>query len=46
MTDQPRNLTGLAISCAFAAALGLVATGAGAADDSEKGFGGGQGRQE
>jgi uncharacterized membrane protein len=41
MTDQPRNLTGLAVSCAFAAALGLVATGqvAGAADDNEKCFG-------
>ena len=41
MTDQPRNLTGLAVSCAFAAALGLAATGqvAGAADDKEKCFG-------
>ena len=41
MTDQARNLTGLAVGCAFAAALGLVATGqvAGAADDKEKCFG-------
>src|SRR5262245_55741136 len=41
MTDQPRNLTGLAVSCGYAAALGLVATGqvAGAADDNEKCFG-------
>ena len=41
MTDQPRNFTGLAVSCAFAAALGLAATGqvAGAADDKEKCFG-------
>jgi uncharacterized membrane protein len=41
MTDQPRNFTGLAVSCAFAAALGLAATAqvAGAADDKEKCFG-------
>jgi hypothetical protein len=35
MTDQPRNFTGLAVSCAFAA-TGQVA---GAADDKEKCFG-------
>jgi uncharacterized membrane protein len=41
MTDQPRNFTGLAVGCAFAAALGLVATGqvADAADDKEKCYG-------
>ena len=39
MTDQPRNLTGLAVNCAFAAALGLAATGQVAADDKEKCFG-------
>ena len=39
MTDQPRNFTGLAVSCAFAAALGLAATGQVAADDKEKCFG-------
>ncbi|HET9935661.1 MAG TPA: hypothetical protein VFQ29_04290 [Methyloceanibacter sp.] len=28
MTDQPRNFTGLAVSCAFAAALGEAAISA------------------
>ena len=38
---QARSLSGVAIGCAFAAALGLVATGsfAGAADDKEKCYG-------
>lgn len=41
MKDQVRNLPGLAVGCAFAAALGLVATNqiAGAADDKEKCYG-------
>ncbi len=38
MKDQARNFPGLAIGCAFAAALGLAAAGgtAGAADDADK----------
>lgn len=41
MKDQARSVSGFAIGCAFAAALGLVATGqiAGAADDKEKCYG-------
>jgi uncharacterized membrane protein len=41
MTDQARTLPGLAVGCAFAAALGLVASSevAGAADDKEKCYG-------
>jgi uncharacterized membrane protein len=41
MKDQVRSFPGLAVSCAFAAALGLVATGqiAGAADAKEKCYG-------
>jgi uncharacterized membrane protein len=38
MTDQARKLTGLAVACAFAGALGLVASGqsAQAADEGDK----------
>ncbi len=41
MRDQARNFPGLAIGCAFAAAVGLVAASqvAGAADDKEKCYG-------
>lgn len=41
MKDQARNLSGLAIGCAFAASLGMVATSqvASAADDPEKCYG-------
>ena len=41
MTNQARTLPGLAVGCAFAAALGLVATSqtASAADDKEKCYG-------
>ena len=41
MKDQARSVSGLAIGCAFAAALGLVVTGqvAGAADEKEKCYG-------
>jgi uncharacterized membrane protein len=38
MNDQARKITGLAIGCAFAAALGIVASSqiAGAADEADK----------
>ena len=41
MTNQARTLPGLAVGCAFAAALGLVAASqtASAADDKEKCYG-------
>ena len=41
MKDQAKNLPGLAIGCAFAAALGMAATSqtVNAADDKEKCYG-------
>jgi uncharacterized membrane protein len=41
MNDQAKRMTGLAVACAFSAALGLVASnqGAVAADDQEKCYG-------
>lgn len=41
MNDQAKRMTGLAVACAFSAALGLVASnqGAVAADDPEKCYG-------
>lgn len=39
MTDQSNRITGLAVGCAFAAALGLAATGAAAAEDKEECYG-------
>jgi uncharacterized membrane protein len=38
MNDQAKRVTGLAVGCAFAAALGIVASnqGAGAADEAEQ----------
>jgi uncharacterized membrane protein len=41
MNDHAKRMTGLAIGCAFAAALGLVASNqtAGAADETEKCYG-------
>ena len=41
MNDHAKRMTGLAIGCAFAAALGLLASNqnAGAADETEKCFG-------
>jgi uncharacterized membrane protein len=38
MTDQSRNIAGLAVGCAFAAALGLAATSA-ASEDKEECYG-------
>lgn len=41
MTDETRKISGLAVGCAFAAALGIAASGtaATAADEKEKCFG-------
>jgi uncharacterized membrane protein len=38
MNDQAKRVTGLAVGCAFAAALGIVDSnqGAGAADEAEQ----------
>ncbi len=39
MTDQSNKITGLAVGCAFAAALGLAATNAAAADKKVECYG-------